>query len=324
MLDHYINGSLIKYCDNSDIPILKVKESKMFLGGAANVVNNLNAFGCNIIVNGIIGNDLNGKVLRDKLSKVSNISGLFHVSNNTITKNTISMDDKKIIRYDFEDEINIDCRLQLKLMRFLDYIIDKSLNAIIISDYSKGICKDEICKFIIEKALYLKIPVFVDSKDDNWEKYKGAYLVTPNIKDFRRIQSSIKDEEQLFNIAKEVLIEGFNISKVILTCSEDGLVYLDHNCIQNIPAYSKQVIDSTGCGDTLIAAIANYMNFEVPFLDVLKIASVAAGIVAVKKNTAIVTHEELIGEVEKNNYSWFSSKLRLNNKDSLNGISNLC
>lgn len=305
MLDNYINGSVIKYCDDPYIPVLKVNNTQVYMGGAANVVNNLNALGCNVSVCGIVGNDNNGDVLKGKLSEITNTRGVFYVSSGTIIKNIISSEKNQILRYDIEDKIIIDSILESKLKEYLNYEIDTKLSAVIISDYCKGTCSDEICKFILKKCSSLNIPVLVDSKCNNWEKYKGAYLVKPNIKDFGRAYQYIKDEEHLIDIVKDKLVKKIGISKVILTRSEDGVVYLDSKSRKNIPAYSENIIDPTGCGDTLLAVIAMYITSTVPFFEIIKIACVAAWLVGNKKNTATVTYEELLYEIKgsRNMYS---------------------
>lgn len=298
MIDRYIECNNIRLCNNSQIPIITEDSVEECLGGAANVANNLYGLGCEVLVCGIIGDDKNGLNLIGKLSYNVDCTGILKTNNTTITKNIISVKGKKKLRYDIEKEIKINKEQRTKIKEHINLIIDSTINVIIISDYNKGTCDEELCKLICSNPKKYKIPVLVDSKAKKWDKYKGSYIITPNIEDVKQaLKLKTNDRDLIINQCRK-MIDKLEISKMILTCSQDGFVFLDRDITNLVSSYSKVIIDSVGCGDTLIATISLLLESSINLDDILKVLSIATYIVANKKNTASLTIDELLTIIE--------------------------
>ena len=190
MLDQYYFGEVSRISPEAPVPINHVLKIKKTLGGAANVAHNLALLGVHTSIAGYIGDDYHGQTLVDLLlQKGIDYFDLVHTSKPTTAKIRIIGGHQQMLRLDFEDSSPFQGVESDKLIQNISDQINQpdSLNAIIISDYGKGACTAETCQKIIKLCKSKKIPVLVDPKGNDWQKYSGADFITPNLKELNDV-----------------------------------------------------------------------------------------------------------------------------------------
>lgn len=179
MLDQYFYGDVTRISPEAPVPVNLIKRQKDILGGAANVANNLARLGCKTYLCGVVGSDYHGGILKDQLKEIAiESNGLIHGRDKTTTKVRILGGHQQMIRLDFEEITPIQEEIEEKILKYVDGKIKAELDCIIISDYKKGICTKNICQQIIKHAHESNIPVLIDPKGNDWERYQNADYVT--------------------------------------------------------------------------------------------------------------------------------------------------
>ena len=303
MLDDYIIGVVERISPEAPVPVVRVVEEKFVLGGAANVVSNLAALGAKTISYGVVGNDFNGERLIQTLKeKGIDISGIIKSEERpTIVKRRIIGGHQQLLRIDWEDNKNISIEQENEIIEGIRKNIGE-LDAIILSDYDKGVLTERVAKEIIKIAKENGKIVTVDPKPKNAKNYKGATSMTPNRKEAMECMGldKIKDVYQLGKDLKEKL----NLSNLLITRSEEGMSLFLNEEIKNIPTYAKEVYDVTGAGDTVISVFTLAAATGVDWHEAAKIANTAAGVVVGRVGTSTVTKEEIIEFYDRIYHEW--------------------
>ena len=293
MLDKYYFGEVTRISPEAPVPIAHVLEVRETLGGAANVAHNLALLGCQTSIIGQIGRDNHGEIFLSKLKSLGvNFSGMIETSKPTTTKIRVISGHQQMIRLDFEDATEISAADEL-LKNFSEQL--PNVDAVIISDYGKGVCTKKICREIIGACRAQKKSVVVDPKGDNWQKYFDASFITPNLKEFNAVlpKKIPNVDAEIENSARKI-IDEFNLRGLIVTRSAKGLSLVDGEKISHIKARAQEVFDVSGAGDTVIAvfalALAGNLNSEAAAY----LANVAAGVVVAKVGTYAVNRDELL------------------------------
>lgn len=296
MLDDYIIGIVERISPEAPVPVVTVKEERFSLGGAANVVNNLNALEAKTVCFGVIGSDTNG----DRLLKAfdeKNIDTKAIIRTNelpTIVKKRVLAGNQQLLRIDWEDASPISKTLEDALLEKFKANIDK-LDAVILSDYDKGVLTPRVAKEIVKLCREKNIIVNVDPKPKNAMNYYGATSMTPNKKEAMECMGiKTKDFEALGKALKEKL----NLNNLLLTRSEEGMsLFMDR--VVNIPTFAQEVYDVTGAGDTVISVYTLAGASGVSWHEAAKIANTAAGVVVGKVGTSTATKDEILEFYEK-------------------------
>ncbi|QCI22424.1 D-glycero-beta-D-manno-heptose-7-phosphate kinase [Buchnera aphidicola (Lipaphis pseudobrassicae)] len=270
-------------------PILPINKIKKQPGGAGNVVKNIADIGCKSKIIGFIGMDYEGIILKKLLNHVGIDRDLIPIKENkTITKIRILSDKRKLIRLDFQEKYiskNINLLYQ-KIVHSLSYF-----NILVLSDYSKGTLVD--IKKIISLAKKMSIPILIDPKGINFEKYSGASLLTPNLSEFENIVGKCNKEQEIFQKGLQLLYD-LKLSALLVTRSKNGMtLFQPQKKPVHFPATSKKVSDVTGAGDTVIAIIAASLAQGYSLEEACFYASVGAGVVIQKTGTETITIHEL-------------------------------
>lgn len=296
ILDHYVFGKVNRISPEAPIQIFDFKQDEYRLGGAANVAGNLVSLGCDITLSGCLGNDTSANVMLDILQqKHIHSDGIIQDEERPTTiKTRFIAQGQHLLRVDQEDKKNINAKLEEK---FQNYILQNIQNyhSIIISDYAKGFLLPSICNSVIMIANEYKIPVFVGPKGNNWEKYKGAYLLSANRSETEVIaQRALPTNEDVIQAGNEI-IEKFQLTAMLITLSAEGMLL----CIKGnehiyLPTQAKEVYDVVGAGDTVLAMMALSMTAKHSWKVSMNIANAAAGIVVGKVGTSLITTEELL------------------------------
>ena len=293
MLDDYIYGTVERISPEAPVPVVNVKEEKFVLGGAANVVNNLASLGAKTICFGVIGNDANGERLLGAFAdKKIDVSGLIRdKERTTIVKRRIIGSNQQLLRIDWEDITPISTFLEYALLRNIESKIDE-LDAVILSDYDKGVLTPMVAKEIVRMCRDRGKIVTVDPKPKNAMNYYGATSMTPNRKEAKECLG-MERATNMEEVGKE-LKEKLKLDNLLLTRSEEGMSLFIENKIVNIPTFAKEVYDVTGAGDTVISVFTLAAASGVSWHEAAKIANTAAGVVVGKMGTSTVTKDEIL------------------------------
>ncbi|WP_297597857.1 D-glycero-beta-D-manno-heptose-7-phosphate kinase [uncultured Cetobacterium sp.] len=293
MLDDYLIGTVERISPEAPVPVVSVKEERFVLGGAANVVNNLSTLGAKAVCFGVIGEDFDGDRLINELEKkLIETSGVVRSTTRpTIVKRRIIGGNQQLLRLDWEDARPISADLEELLIKQIEENLD-GLNAVILSDYDKGVLTPKVVKRIISLCREKGIIVTVDPKPKNAMNYVGATSMTPNRKEAMECLGK-KSFEDILDIGRE-LKEKLQLNNLLLTRSEEGMSLFQEDGIINIPTYAKEVFDVTGAGDTVISVFTLACAAGVTLHEAAKIANTAAGVVVGKMGTSTVTKEEIL------------------------------
>lgn len=293
MLDQYYYCTTERISPESPSPITKLDKIKSNAGGASNVAMNIASLSGKVALCSFIGKDKSSVILNNILSS-QNIKTVFIKTKlPTITKIRIISQEQQILRLDFEKSFkNLD---KTELLSGISNIV-KDYNVLILSDYGKGTLSntEEIIKF--SKLNNMKI--IVDPKGNNFAKYQGAYIITPNRKEFENVVGKCNSNKEIKEKALK-LIHYYKLNGLLVTNSEKGMILiLKNKTFINMPAFTKNAINVTGAGDTVIAVIAMALSSGYNLITAVHFANIAASIVVKKKETSTLNYKEFYGAIE--------------------------
>lgn len=295
MLDRYWNGSVSRISPEAPIPILDFKNSYDRLGGAANVALNLSKLNINVDLFGIIGNDEVGSALKLIATKNGiNINGIVESDSLcTIQKLRLLNINHQLLRVDFEPPKSLYSNFKNQLLTNLkkQLILPSDKKFVVLSDYNKGVLND--CTEIIKICLEHNRFVIVDPKGNDFLKYYGSFMLTPNFKEFCNVVGDCLSENEIEDKALN-LINKLSIDYLLITRSEKGMTLFSKNKERfDFEATAKDIFDVTGAGDTAIAILSYFLNEKFSVEEAVRLSNVAAGIVVSKTGTSFVTLDEI-------------------------------
>ncbi len=290
MLDRYWFGDVSRISPEAPVPVVKVGRNEERLGGAANVARNVAALGANCALLSVVGADEAGLALV-KLLKAERIDAKLHEDGSVATtiKLRVIGRQQQLLRIDFETQPSHEV-LAAKLEEFERLV--KDCDVVVLSDYGKGGLLH--IGRMIKRAREFGKRVLVDPKGDDYARYAGATLLTPNRAEFREVAGSWKSEEE-FNAKAEALREQLELEALLITRSEEGMSLFREGKVDHVAAQAREVYDVSGAGDTVIAALAVSLAAGADYVEAMRLANKAGGIVVGKLGTAVVTPEELFG-----------------------------
>ena len=291
MLDRYWFGEVGRISPEAPVPVVKIDRIEERPGGAANVARNVAALGSQASLLSVVGRDEAGATLR-KLLRRERITAQLHTDAGlgTTVKLRVIGRRQQLVRVDFETAPSHEA-LASKLRDFEQLL--RGMDAVILSDYGKGGLTHIVN--MIRMARKAGKAVLVDPKGDDYLRYRGASLITPNRAEFREVAGSWKSETELTRKANE-LMRRLRIGALLLTRSEEGMTLYRPGGRLHVPAQAREVFDVSGAGDTVIATVAVMLASGAALDEAVKCANRAAGIVIGKFGTAVVTPEELFGD----------------------------
>ena len=288
MLDRYWFGEVARISPEAPVPVVKVGRSEERPGGAANVARNVAALGARVALLSVVGEDEAGRSLQHLLT-ASGIDVSLHLDPaiSTTVKLRVIGRQQQLLRIDFETAPSHEV-LRAKLFEFESRLLD--CDAVILSDYGKGGLTHIGEMIRLARAAGKK--VLVDPKGDDFSKYAGATIVTPNRAELREVVGRWKDDEDLARKA-EVLRRGLALEALLVTRSEEGMSLFHAAGALHEKALAREVFDVSGAGDTVIATLAVMLACGASWQDAVHVANIAAGVVVGKLGTAVVSREEL-------------------------------
>jgi D-beta-D-heptose 7-phosphate kinase/D-beta-D-heptose 1-phosphate adenosyltransferase len=299
ILDRYIWGKVSRISPEAPVPIVEVTHENFLLGGAANVAHNIIALGGQATLSGIIGNDRAGEVMQTILDE-RNIhrDGVLKGQRPTTVKARVIAHNQQIVRFDREEKERIAGKTLDDLMLYLRHAVSKH-DAVIISDYKKGVISSELVRAVLKFAKPANIFVSVDPKVRHFHCYKHVSLITPNVMEASIASGiDIRDEQSLINAGKS-LLKKVKCDAILITRGEQGMSLFESGGIVHIPTVAKNVFDVTGAGDTVISAFTLAYAAGAGMVDAAVIANHAAGIVVGEVGTAVASKEELLNSLKK-------------------------
>ncbi|MDL1955716.1 MAG: D-glycero-beta-D-manno-heptose-7-phosphate kinase [Candidatus Desulfofervidus auxilii] len=299
MMDVFVWGKVQRISPEAPVPVVDVVNESYRLGGAANVVNNLVSLGTKVFVTGVIGNDEMGRQLIKEIRKLGvHPEGIIVETNRpTTVKTRIIAHNQQVVRVDREKRHPIEEDTVFQMLDFVKKHISK-IDAILVSDYAKGVICPNLMEGLKELAQKNKILLTVDPKVKNFPLFEGVNIITPN--HFEAMQvcgfNGIMDiTQEMVQEAGKILLSNFKTQAVLITQGELGMTLFEKNGeITYIPAMAKKVYDVTGAGDTVIATLTAAWASGASLKTAAILANLAAGIVVGEVGTATVSREQLI------------------------------
>lgn len=289
MMDKYIWGEVSRISPEAPIPVVVAKNDTSSLGGAGNVGHNLHSLGAFPILTGIVGRDREG----DRIRKIAADSrGIFTSKKRpTTVKTRIIAHHQHVVRVDTEEKKPISLRLEDKIFRFIQ---QEKFDALIISDYNKGIISESLLQKTLPFAEQNDIPVCVDPKVEHFLSFSPVTLITPNHLEAERIVHHACRSDQDIEKAGETIFKKISTKFLIIKRGEQGLSVFERGKRPvHVPTLAKEVYDVTGAGDTVIAVSSLALLAGASIQEAAMLANIAAGIVVGKLGTATLTAAEL-------------------------------
>lgn len=288
MLDRYWFGEVNRISPEAPVPIVKVERTEERPGGAANVARNAAALGVRTVLLSVVGDDEAGRSLKTLVER-EGVNALLHkdASIDTTVKLRVLGRQQQLIRIDFETSPSHEVLLG-KLAEYKTLLND--CDVVILSDYGKG-GLTHIAQMISLARSQNKL-VLVDPKGDDYSKYHGATVVTPNRSELREVVGRWASETELLEKA-QALREALAVSALLVTRSEEGMSLFEASGVLHEPAKAREVFDVSGAGDTVIAVLAAMLGCGATLADAMHVANLAAGIVVGKLGTAVARPQEL-------------------------------
>lgn len=288
MLDRYWFGEVDRISPEAPVPVVHVARREDRLGGAANVARNIRALGAQVSLLGIIGDDEAGKKIYSLCAEVGIQAHLVvDFSIDTTLKMRVLGRQQQLLRIDFEYPPNESALMQLDQQ--VKALIQQH-DVLVLSDYNKGVLTH--IQAMIAYAKEKGIPVLVDPKGSDYQRYKGASLVTPNRSEMAQAVGAWKTEEELTHKANQ-LRQALDLEALLVTRSEQGMTLFAKEGRAHVDAQAQEVYDVSGAGDTVLATLAVTRATGMPWSDAILWANKAGGIVVGKLGTSVVSAEEL-------------------------------
>ncbi len=298
MLDQSIVGGVTRFTPDAPVPVVRIGEKTCTLGGAANLASKLAAFQMNVFLIGAIGDDQDGAVLRKFLDEQGVRFLPVVYAGNTIVKTVVSGvssggERQKLMRLDYEPAAG--AIQESSIINRIEEIV-QSVDAVVISDYLKGVCSLGVCQMAIAAARAQEIPVIVDPKGADWYRYKGATCVKPN---FEELATALGVSEPLERTLEAAIAAGHTLmsrhelGSILISRDASGLLYLGPTETINLPAEAQQVVDVVGAGDAVVAAFTASRVSGLPIDESVQIANLAGALAVERRGAAPISSQEL-------------------------------
>jgi rfaE bifunctional protein kinase chain/domain len=288
MLDRYWYGDVSRISPEAPVPVVLVQREECRLGGAANVALNIRTLGARATLLSMVGQDAAARSLRELLDSEGIEAQLGEDPGmETIVKLRVIGRSQQMLRVDFEKEPDHEL-LAGVVDRFASHLDEHDV--VLFSDYGKGGLA-HIPK-MIGLARESAKPVLIDPKGNDWLRYSGSTVITPNRTELAQVIGHWKSEDQLHEKA-EVLRQKLDLQALLVTRSEEGMTLFEADGVSSVPAQAREVADVTGAGDTVIATMALMVACGLDLVSAMGWANRAGGLTVAKFGTAALTYEEL-------------------------------
>ena len=295
IVDRFIWGSVSRICPEAPVPVVEIKTESTRLGGAANVAANIRSLGGRPVPIGVIGDDPEGRILREMFRSIgSSVSGMVvDKKRPTSIKTRIIAHHQQVCRTDREDRSPLSGAVQMQVLGKFKKAV-KTADAVVISDYAKGFISRSLLKQVLPKSREAGKVVCIDPKMIDFAVYSPATVVTPNVSEIEQATGiPVSGTRNLARAVKKILgLPG--IDYLLVTRGEQGMALFGNGSRPTyIPTVAREVFDVTGAGDTVISTLALGLVSGLSALESAVLSNIAAGIVVGKLGTASVSTDEL-------------------------------
>ena len=303
MLDRFIRGEVDRISPEAPVPVLRVASEDSRLGGAANVIHNVRSLGGRVAACGIVGRDNAGKrivaALRDVNASTAGVVVDAHYHTIQKTRVIASPHQQQIVRLDRESRQAVRPATLRKLRERIAARLDR-FDAVVLSDYGKGVIHPELLDAITARGAKRKIICVVDPKKENYERYRFATLVTPNKSEASEASGIAIDDESSLLTAGAKLLRKWQAQAVLITRGSDGMsLFRPRLRVKHFPTAPRDVFEVTGAGDTVVAVCALALACGASFEQAAVLANLAAGFVGDEVGTVAVPAEKLKRSIVK-------------------------
>jgi D-beta-D-heptose 7-phosphate kinase/D-beta-D-heptose 1-phosphate adenosyltransferase len=300
MLDHFIYGDVNRISPEAPIPVVRVSHERSMLGGAGNVVRNLSSLGAQTMLLTVVGADSSADLIGKELNGLANcaLHAVTDTARKTSVKTRFISGSQQLLRVDNESTHSISDVILSELLAQFEKLV-AACDVVILSDYAKGLLKEERAARFVAAARKAHRPVFIDPKGRDFGRYRGASLVKPNLQELAEATNLPVSSDAAVEAAALRLIEQNEIGAVLVTRGGLGMMLVRPNeGVVSLKAVAREIFDVSGAGDTVAAAFAAGVASGMAMEDAMRVANVAAGLVVAKVGTATTTQEQLLAELE--------------------------
>ena len=305
MLDRFQYGRIDRISPEAPVPVVRLVESRSMLGGAGNVARNIVSLGGEAVLVGLVGNDAAGREVAALIAASPCLidANVRSAVRPTIAKTRIIAGHQHVVRLDEEVTDGV-APMDAEAAQERVSTMLPGCHALVVSDYAKGLLSAEVVRHAIAEARRLGLPVLVDPKRDAFAFYRGATVLTPNVRELRaaaralRSGMPVETDAELAEAARALMAEA-EAGAILVTRSEKGMMLVEAGGgVHSVPAHAREVFDVSGAGDTVIAVVALAVAAGHALPRAMRIANAAAGVVVGKLGTATLDVAELAAAVE--------------------------
>lgn len=293
MLDVYLHGDVERISPEAPVPVVRVRERRFALGGAANVAQNVTAMGARCELVAVTGRDPSGERLREMLRAIgADERALVHVARPTTTKTRILARVQQVVRFDEEEDHDVDGEEIAGVLAAARRAIDDA-DALVLEDYNKGVLVAAVIEETIARARQRGIPIVVDPKYRNFFSYRGATIFKPNRRELEAALGAAVDLDH--PQALPATLERLQVAHLLLTLGERGMALVGSDgAVHRVPTTAREVYDVVGAGDTVTAYLGAMLAAGASAREAAEVANFAAGVEVGKLGAATVSAAEVL------------------------------
>ena len=293
MLDVYLRGDVDRISPEAPVPVVRVRDRKLALGGAANVAQNVAALGAQCDLVATIGDDVAGRTLREQLETGGMQSrSLVTVSRPTTTKTRVMARSQQLVRFDEEDDHDLDASDIARVLAAVERVMPDA-TALVFEDYNKGVLVPAVIEGAIRLGRARNLPIVVDPKFRNFFAYRGATVFKPNQRELERALGAEVDLDH--PEALPTTFERLGVQHLLLTLGERGMALISADgIVHRVPTTAREVYDVVGAGDTVTAYLATILAAGATAIEAAIVANYAAGVEVGKLGAATVMADEVL------------------------------
>lgn len=298
MLDVYLRGDVDRISPEAPVPVVRINERRLALGGAANVAQNVAALGAGCDLVAVIGDDLAGATLRERLETGRMESrSLVTVGRPTTTKTRVMARSQQLVRFDEEDDADLDARDVDRVLEAVTRAMPHA-SALVFEDYNKGVLVPAVIEGAIRLAAERKLPIVVDPKFRNFFAYRGATVFKPNRRELESALGAAVDLDH--PAALPTTFSRLGVKHLLLTLGERGMALVSADgIVHRVPTTAREVYDVVGAGDTVTAYLATMLAAGASALEAAIVANYAAGVEVGKLGAATVSAAEVLDAFDR-------------------------
>jgi rfaE bifunctional protein kinase chain/domain len=293
MLDVYLRGDVDRISPEAPVPVVRVRERRLALGGAANVAQNVTELGAACDLVAVVGNDSTGEMLRTRLQNARiEQRSLVTIARPTTTKTRVMARSQQLVRFDEEDDADLSGAESALVLDAIARAMQDA-TAVVFEDYNKGVLVPTVIEGAMKLAHARQLPVVVDPKFRNFFAYRGATVFKPNRRELESALGAAVDLEQPEALPKT--FERLGVEHLLLTLGEHGMALIAADgVVHRVPTAAREVYDVVGAGDTVTAYLATMLAAGATALEAAIIANYAAGVEVGKLGAATVSIDEVL------------------------------